>query len=286
MLGAHAESTSVGEVVQLRAYALEDRALYDPAHPLTCSCGRTVRACPFWQSVELELGAPLSSLELRPRLAERDSPARRARNPVSLTGLVRRWPRLYRFAPVHSLLDGPRIGADSYRLFDAIHAVTRTRYVQDSSKIPSRFWSIHKSRPDQLWLIILVRDYRAVACSQLKRGRSLLSAARYWMRSLEEIEQFAAGLRRDRVLPIRYEDLCDDSETTMRRLCAFLELDFMPAVLSPARGALHHLGGSPSKFDPASSAVARDRTYLERLSEKDLKDLKRVAGRYAARWGY
>lgn len=286
MLGGHADVVTVGEALQLRAYALEDRALYDPVHPLICSCGSVVRACPFWQAVELELGAPLSSLELRPTVIARDTPGLSASHPVQLAPLVHRWTSLYRLSPVHSLLGGPRIGTDSYRLFDAIHRVTRTRYVLDSSKTPFRFWSIHNSRPGQLRLIILIRDYRAVAYSLFKRNGELLAAARYWERTLKQIDQLAAGLPTDRVLRIRYEDLCDAPEATMRNLCSFLDLEFTPAVLSRGGRTLHHLGGSPSKFDLGQRLVAHDRSYLEHLSEKDLADLKRVAGDYASRWGY
>ena len=63
-LGAHSDVVSLGELHWLRAYVLQDRSIYDPAHPLVCSCGATVPECDFWRSVAAEVGRPLESLEV------------------------------------------------------------------------------------------------------------------------------------------------------------------------------------------------------------------------------
>lgn len=288
MLGAHPLVTSVGEALQLRAYALNDRGLYDPAHALACSCGRSLADCPFWQTVERELGAPLSSLRLRPRLLDArttrwyETIARRV-----VAAPIRRWPKLYRQPVLHEVLGGRSVGADSFRLYDAVAAITGRRYVLDSSKIPFRFSSIHKHRPDDLWLIVLMRDYRAVAYSQSKRGHPLLQAARYWVQTMKQIDILSRDLAQSRVVRVKYEELCADPEATMRRLCAFLQLDFTPTIMSRGDSALHHhLGGSPSKFDSERRIPVADLSFLEHLTPMDLRNLQEVAGAYAAQWGY
>ena len=40
LLGGNPSIMSLGEVHHLTAYALDDRGIYDPVHPLVCSCGQ------------------------------------------------------------------------------------------------------------------------------------------------------------------------------------------------------------------------------------------------------
>jgi hypothetical protein len=287
MLAAHPLVVSIGEALQLAAYALEDRARYDPSHPLVCSCGQPVRLCPFWQAVEREIGSPLSSLELRPPLLDvRGANGWRAAFMRKVFAPIRRWPQLYRRTLVHAALGGRRIGTDSFRLYDAVAAVTGARYVLDSSKVPFRYWSVYQHRPAHVWSIVLTRDYRAVAYSQSRRGHPLLGAARYWAQTMKQIEIFSAGVASDRLHVVKYEDLCADPEAVMRRLCVFLELDFTPSIMSRSSSPLHHLGGSPSKFDPARRVPVADLSFLNHLTQADLQSLRQVAGEDALRWGY
>src|SRR5262245_47931937 len=67
-LGGHPDIVSLGEVHWLAAYLAQDRGIYDPDHPLVCSCGLPVAECPFWESVQRALGKPLDSLVLRQNL--------------------------------------------------------------------------------------------------------------------------------------------------------------------------------------------------------------------------
>jgi hypothetical protein len=284
LLAGHPEIVSVGEAVQLRAYALEDRAWYDPAHPLVCSCRRTLSTCEFWRAVETHLGSPLASLALK--VPERAGSAPPGRVTSRLLGAVRRWPGLYRTALVNRLLGGTRAARDSMRLYQAVGAVTHARYVVDSSKDPFRFWSIHAEFPDALSLIILTRDYRAVACSQAKRGHSLQMAARYWARTMNQIAVLSADLSPGQVTRVRYEDLCQDPAGTLRRLCDFLGVEFTPSVLSRGARSIHHLGGSPSKFDAARNEIVLDVSYRDKLSRADEEELRKVVGDEAQRWGY
>jgi hypothetical protein len=286
MLAAHPQITSIGEALQLRAYALQDRQLYDPAHPLTCSCGKPVPLCPFWQQVESALGAPLASLTLRPRLLESGmNVSDRSAVATRVWAPLRRWPNLYRFPPIHFAL-GSNVGRDSFRLYDAVTQVTGARYVVDSSKVPFRFWSLWRRRPDDLRLVVLVRDYRAVAYSQSKRGHSLRGAARYWVNTMRQVDALTRGLPGEQIFLVRYEDLCDSPEETMHRLCNFLQLEFSPELLARATVDLHHIGGSPSKFDSARRIVARDTTYLDQIAPADLRELALLAGDFARRWDY
>jgi hypothetical protein len=290
LLASHTRITSVGEVLHIRSYALESRRDYDPVHPLICTCGQPVPACPFWQETERRLGRPLHSLRLGPRLLYGRSPAF---EPITkrLAHAIQLQPSLYRLPPVHAALGGPRLGADSIALFDAIADVSGADYVLDSSKMPYRFWSLNQTRPGSVWLIKLCRDYRAVAYSISKRSKlerlpALLLGMQVWRKHLREMDQLSRDFPASRVITVRYEDLCADPEHTMRTLSDFLGLDFQPEMLTRGTGALHHIGGSPSKFSNQRKTISLDTDYLDRLSATELQALEKLAGPEAARWGY
>src|SRR5262245_62978859 len=63
-LGAHAAIFSLGEVHWLSAYLSENRAIYNPAHALVCTCGKRVAECAFWSSTADALGRRLEDLTL------------------------------------------------------------------------------------------------------------------------------------------------------------------------------------------------------------------------------
>lgn len=103
--------------------------------------------------------------------------------------------------------------------------------------------------------IFLVRDPRAHLASRLVRNPTLdvrrfcQSQNRYW----REIEQFSANF--GPVMRLRFESLVTDTETCMRRVCDFAEINFLPTVLEYTQG------GEPSRSNSsfaASSGIDRE----------------------------
>lgn len=288
LLACHPRITSIGEAVQLNAYALQDRTLYDPAYPLLCTCGVTLPECAFWSAVESELGMPLGDLSPRPRIIRPSDPGADGRKSINkwMIKVLWQWPQLYCWPPVHKALGGGRVGRDGFRLFDAIRSVSGTPYILDASKLPFRFWSLEAARPGHVRVILLTRDVRAVAYSQAKRGRTLNEAAYGWVHRMKQMEVLAARMPREQVARVRYEDLCTDPEKVLRELCDFLELDFFAGMMSRNTEELHHLGGSPSQFDPSRRHIRLDTHYMEELTTAELENLRGIAGDYGRRWGY
>jgi acyl transferase domain-containing protein/pimeloyl-ACP methyl ester carboxylesterase len=61
-------------------------------------------------------------------------------------------------------------------------------------------------------------------------------AEEVWRRSNSNLEAFLAGIQPERRLLVRYEDLVREPETVARRICAFLGIEWDPAVLDPYHG--------------------------------------------------
>lgn len=262
---------SLGEVHWLRAYALEDRTLYDPAHPLVCSCGQPLVACPFWSAVREALGRPLESLELRMHGARR---------------LVRMYPRLFRQSSIRRLFRGPRVVSDSVALFQAVADAAGRTHCVDSSKLAVRFRAIYDEYPGRAKAIVLVRDFRAVVHSKMKRGMRLEAAALGWRRKMRQIEALTADLPAAVVKILKYEDLCRQPHRELAGLCDFIGVEFEEGMLRRRIQDIHHIGGSPSKFDESRREIRLDETYTDHFSDAEVADMRAIIGDVAGRWGY
>ncbi len=286
-LGAHPKIASLGEVHWLRAYVTEDRSLYDPDHPLVCSCGMRVSDCPFWTSVEDRVGRPLETLELRSAMR----PARSARrSELGLKRASRRlvgaFPAVFRIKGVRERLGSEALARDLAALFDAVSATTGSEYCVDSSKSAIRFRMLHDFEPSRVRAIVLARDYRAVVHSKMKRGQSLHMAALGWKRKMLEIESMTRGLPPGIVHRLKYEDFCENPRRELQHLCSFLGVDFSESMLERPRTDVHHIGGSPSKFDALLTTIKMDRSHEDRFDEAELGRLGRLVGAIAGKWGY
>jgi hypothetical protein len=290
LLGGHPKITSLGEVHWLLAYATQDRSLYDPVHPLVCSCGEVLRKCPFWLGVEEELGRPLESMRIRLNGFNSRGNQGWWSVPDALQGrarrLLERWPQLFLLKPVQWIYGGRRTGLHSNDLYDAALRFTQNDYLVDSSKNIFRFRATYDCRPGSARAILFARDYRAVAYSKIKRGRSLEYAAHRWKSYAERMQRMTADIPATEKYRLRYEDLCSDPRGQMSKLCDFLGLEFSEAMLQRPTSDVHHIGGSPSKFDPSKVHIAADTDYKNHLSEAESLRLKRIVGSAADPWGY
>ena len=287
-LGAHDDVVTLGEAHWLAAYVTHDRSLYDPVHELVCACGQDVGDCPFWNGVRRELGNPLESLDLHSRFTRppRDgSVVSRIR--FLPRRLVRSYPRLYRHPAIRRVLGASRLARDSLSLLEAASKASGCGICIDSSKSPFRFRAIHGLDSGRTRAIVLARDFRAVVHSKMTRGESLESAARGWRVAMEQIADLTQDMSGDQVHCLRYESLCEQPRRELERLCGFLGIRFQETMLRrPGPGHLHHIGGSPSKFDESRSEIVLDRSYERAFPASDVNRMRRIVGDEAVRWSY
>jgi hypothetical protein len=99
--------------------------------------------------------------------------------------------------------------------------------------------------------IHLIRDGRDVALSQTARALNEQppppEQATRWVKRIRKAREQAATLKGPRYVEARYEDLVRDPETTLRRICAFIELPWEEAMLryhERAAGRLTEMAGS------------------------------------------
>ena len=87
----------------------------------------------------------------------------------------------------------------------------------------------------------IVRDGRAVAASLAEQAwgpRNPMSASFYWRGAVQRARRYGARLGPTRYLEVRLEDLIDDTQAGLERICEFLEEPFETAMLDyPVRVA-------------------------------------------------
>jgi hypothetical protein len=130
--------------------------------------------------------------------------------------------------------------------------------------------------------IHIVRDPRDVALSTLRFiGRSPVWTAHIWATTVEKAVGDAEAFPQD-YIELRYEDLISATEPILRKLCAFLEVDFTD-------GMLHLDHPSISKGDTAGKTeVVANNTgkYLKHMRESTVRRTEEITFLAMQRFGY
>ena len=200
--------------------------------------------------------------------------------------IIEKYPAAFKNRQVQRFFGGPQLARDSLSLACAILSVSGSRYIVDSSKSSFRFRTILDRHPDRIRAIVLARDYRAVVHSKINRGESLERAAIGWRRKMLQIDALTVDLSPERCYKLKYEALCDNPENELTRICDFLGLEFTPVMLQRPTQHIHHIGGSPSKFDPSRVDISLDTTYQGAFKPRELQKLHDLVGDAAESWGY
>jgi hypothetical protein len=141
--------------------------------------------------------------------------------------------------------------------------------------------------------IHLVRDGRSVGLSLRDVGfgpRTVAGTAAYWADRVRLGREAGRRLGPDRYLEVRYEDLVDRPEPTLRRVCAFIDLDFRPEMLAYRREEIEripigerHRRGEGLSLRPPERGV---RDWRTEMPPRDVAVFEAVAGRELEAFGY
>lgn len=143
---------------------------------------------------------------------------------------------------------------------DSIYQILRTwifprRLVDKSTLNSSCLWFLQRSRvisPNAQYIHLVRHPYSVI--ESLERSyqefvqQDGAAAEMLWLVPNQNILRFLAGIDPRHYQRIYYEDLVRESELIMRRVCAFLGVDFDRALLEPYQGE-RMTTGSPGKFD-------------------------------------
>lgn len=280
LLANHPEVFCLGELHNLPAYVFNERSYYNPVHELKCMCGAPVGQCPFWRKVGDEVGG-LAHLRLRHEKMFKGKWSAYLNDP--LTSLMRhildRRPQILKHRGAAGLLGLDTLARHYFKVYNAVARVSGKTHVVDSSKWPYRFHGLFRHQPDKVKVVLLYREPAAVVYSKYRRNyASIASGAAQWRQNTVQMKLFSRQIPRQNKITIRYEDICKETEATMRRLCDFLEIGYDPALSGLKKENLHHIGGSPSKFKTGQTRIRYDDRYKRELTREQQQTIARIVG--------
>lgn len=191
-----------------------------------------------------------------------------------------------------------KAGKDLHQVIDAFQKATGAEIVIDSSKRVEQYRALLAAKPvdSELKLIHLVRDGRAVLHSKMERAIKsaqhgcevrLMPAIHEWCCvNLEILNTMGLVDARDSIT-IRYEDLCEYRETSLRRICKKFGFAFDDAMLRLSSDQKHNVGGSQHRFAwNANTQICLDERWKHRLNAWQRLVYHVLAGSVHKRLGY
>ena len=151
---------------------------------------------------------------------------------------------------------------------------------------------LHRIFP-QAKFVHIIRDGRDVALSTLDKWGAkefhvdIYYAARIWMRRIRQAQEAGARLGAQLYYEMRYEQLVQQPEQELQKLCAFLDEEYMPQMARQDIMARQQIkAGSfhdPIRRPPNTTRVAR---WRREMSAVDLRLFQHVAGNMLTALGY
>jgi hypothetical protein len=279
LLAQHPEIATVGE---LKATAIRDIEKYQ------CSCGRLLLECDFWRDVQLACRARGVTLDLHDFQTHLSAPGWLADRAIGACVRRLNLERLRRLAltlypPAASAL--VRGVQRNRAVIDAICEVAGKSVFLDASKDPIRLLHFARSALFDVRAIHLVRDGRAIVASYKKRNPDMHHNLALWRSKAMECERVKALLATQRLLTVRYEDLCANVSRTLATVLCFADV---PGQIRDGQNVPHdpvHIIGHNSRLS-RNRSVAVSREWTTILSPQDLKDFAATGARLNALHGY
>lgn len=259
LLGNQPDMFSIGEARYFWEYWVRGDRL--------CGCGELLTECPFWGMVHARL---LQEKVAVARVAQLASRYDRTRNLPSIA--IRR----DEFFPSELIVA-------TGKLYQMIAETSRARYLIDSSKVPSHLELLSRSGLQDIRLLHLIRDSRAVAHSwsnhrkkelgstdpgEKMPTKSPIKATVVW--AAENIFASYFGKSSSAYARLRYEDLVGAPVETLTQ--TFESLGVANADFSQLRQATieiratHSVGGNPIRFRSGSITIRRDDSWRKEMA--------------------
>jgi Sulfotransferase family len=201
----------------------------------------------------------------------------------------------------------PVTAADAIRAFYLLYAERegKMRYGDKTPGYVKEMRRIQRVLPEARFVHI-IRDGRDVSLSHLRMNwgpETYAESAKLWRNRIRKARKMAPSI--DHYMEIHFEDLVDDTEGVLHKVCDFIELDFDPVMLDYHERAEQRLSEKarelPRKNRPPQPAEARmeshrlakepprsDRIgmWRERMTPEEIAEYEAVAGDMLVKLGY
>jgi hypothetical protein len=187
---------------------------------------------------------------------------------------------------LHDVLARSRDLPDAIRGIYALYASRRKkpRYADKTPTYASDLRLLASLFPEARF-VHTIRDGRNVALSLVERSfgpNRVEDAILYWRHQVRAARGAGAILGPARYFEYRHEDLLRNPEEVVARICAFLDLEFVPSMLQYHEGRRPRSGRGHLAEPPTEGL----RDFRTQLTATDLRVLERLAGDLLVTLGY
>lgn len=202
----------------------------------------------------------------------------------------------------------PFVSADGVRAFYRLYALRlgKSRWGDKTPGYCMQTAEVQSLLPEAHFIHI-IRDGRDVALSVrplwFAPGKDMASLARDWRSRIEAAQRLSHTCRR--YLEVGYESLVADTEKELKRVCAFIELDYHPQMLRYFEGARARLDEVKTRYRPDGAILiskeqrlenqrftsvppepARTFRWKREMTKEEKREFENVAGALLDRLGY
>jgi hypothetical protein len=175
---------------------------------------------------------------------------------------------------------------NSWKLYDAIAGVEQSKLIIDSTKNPVRMQLLRMIRPESVKVIFLIRDGRAIISSAKRRlGKTIAQATKDWVGDNHKLMLMMKSMPASSIYKMRYEQLCDDPQKEIKKLCNFLDIDYFDRIADFSSSTMHLIPGNSMLRDTISK-ISKDERWKQELSNHDLEEFRSIGGRLNNTLGY
>jgi hypothetical protein len=155
-----------------------------------------------------------------------------------------------------------------------------------SGKDPTRARFLARIPELDVKVVHLVRHPCGFVSSAMKNNNARVEASiRAWNRSAGHVERLSRILRPDRLIRMRYEDLCLDVKGQLARLARFIGVEPFASPIR-FREVEHHIVGNRRMRLSNSAEVVLDETWRKRLDRTQVRWILAKTRRYRKAYGY
>ncbi len=284
LMANHPACTSIGAATGLTAKV--DLDTY------RCSCGVLFAECCFWHRIARrtqELGHPVTVFKTNFWNTHIRVSRRRWLNGIVVSSLGNhsltaiRDATVGRTPPVRRRVSEAR--ASTWSLARSVLEETGRTVFVDTARDHQRPRYLAGTPGLQVKVIHLVRDPRGNVASIMKHtGVDVAHAARQWRHYNVEAERLGRSFPREAWMRLHYEELCAQPQETLDRVARFIAVEPIPVAdhLQPSE---RHVIGNSMRLGGVE-AIREDRSWMERLSDGDLRVIARLTGAASHDLGY
>lgn len=281
IIGIHSQAVSLGEMKYFDTCV---------AHNHTCACGKLIHDCDFWSPViqawheQLRHQITLEQVPLHIPTDSRVNRKKSVRGRVQYLlsyGIVAFLPLSMANLCLKSMASSEYAQAvNIHKLYDIIRKIGGSPMIIDSSKTAHRMKLLWLTQPEKTRAIFLTRDARGFAWSYMrKESVPAEEAAKVWLQGNKRTALMLRTVPESSRLHISYEQICRETETTLKTLCYFLGVEYEQNMLNFGSEVNHTIGGNRMRHR-RDIVIQEDTQWRRQLSVDDLVAIEKVAGSY------